>query len=54
MHSLLTPNYEHWVSFRGGMWFVELWRGAAGVIPGLAKVASHSWCYLFKAGDFLC
>ena len=32
---------------------MELWRGAAGVIPGLARVASHSWCYLFRVGDFL-
>ena len=33
---------------------MELLREAAGMVPGLEKMAFHSWCYLFYAWDFLC
>ena len=54
MHFLPTPNFEDSVSVRGERWFVELLREAAGMVSGLEKMAFHSWCCLFYAGDFLC
>ena len=44
-HSKFQVEYS--VSFRGERYFVELLREAAGMVPGLEKMAFHSWCCLF-------
>ena len=44
-HSKFQVEYS--VSFKGERLFVELLREAAGMVPGLEKMAFHSWCCLF-------
>ena len=44
-HSIFQVEYS--VSFRVERQFVELLREAAGMVPGLEKMAFHSWCCLF-------
>ena len=50
-HSKFQVEYS--VSFRGERLFLELLREADGMVPGLEKMAFHSWCCLFLGRGFL-